>query len=92
MAIVDDGEVRTHSFVPHLERLGLLGQCIEGCREQREKNGGMRARNGDFWRAMLRRTRPKTAPTQGERAKKYQPRRVGMCGIGGGTEPCAKPQ
>jgi len=28
--VVDDGEVRTHSFVPHLERLGLLGQYIEG--------------------------------------------------------------
>lgn len=42
-------------------------------REQREKNGGMRASNGDFRRAMLKRTRRETAPTQGERAKKSQP-------------------
>ena len=45
----------------------------EGNREQREKNGGMRAWNGDFPWAMLKRTRPETAPTQGERAKKSQP-------------------
>ena len=34
-----------------------------------EKSAG----NGDFRRAMLKRTRPETAPTQGERAKKSQP-------------------
>ena len=28
--ILDDGEVRTHSFVSHLERLALLDQCSEG--------------------------------------------------------------
>ena len=43
----------------------------EGRREQREKNCGMRAPNGDFRRAMLKRTRPETAQTQGERAKKF---------------------
>jgi hypothetical protein len=42
----------------------------EGNREQREKNGGMRAWNGDFRWAMLKRTRLETAPTQEERAKK----------------------
>lgn len=42
----------------------------EGRREQREKNGGKRAWNGDFRRAMLKRIRPETALTQGERAKK----------------------
>jgi hypothetical protein len=42
----------------------------EGNREQREKNGGKQAWNDDFRRAMLKRTRPETAPTQGERAKK----------------------
>jgi hypothetical protein len=45
----------------------------EGSREQREKNGGMRARNGYFRRGVLKRPRPETAPTQGERAKKSQP-------------------
>ncbi|MBB5019621.1 hypothetical protein HNQ59_002923 [Chitinivorax tropicus] len=42
----------------------------EGSREQREKNGGMRTWNGNFRWAMLKRTRPETAPTQVERAKK----------------------
>ena len=42
----------------------------EGNREQREKNGGMRAWNGDFRRAVLKRQEAETAPTQGERAKK----------------------
>jgi hypothetical protein len=42
-------------------------------REQREKNGGMRAWNGDFRRGVLKRQGPETAPTQGERAKKSQP-------------------
>jgi hypothetical protein len=42
----------------------------EGNREQREKNGGKYAWNGDFRRAMLKRQGAKTAPTQGERAKK----------------------
>jgi hypothetical protein len=42
----------------------------EGSREQREKNGGMRAWNGDFPRGVLKRQGPETAPTQGERAKK----------------------
>jgi len=42
----------------------------EGSREQREKNGGMRAWNGDFRRGVLKRQGPETAPTQGERAKK----------------------
>ena len=45
----------------------------EGRREQREKKGEKSAGNGDFRRAMLKRTRPETAPTQGERAKKSQP-------------------
>ena len=45
----------------------------EGSREQREKNGGMRAWNGDFRRGVLKRQGPETAPTQGERAKKSQP-------------------
>jgi hypothetical protein len=36
----------------------------------REKNGGKYAWNGDFRRAMLKRQGAKTAPTQGERAKK----------------------
>ena len=39
-------------------------------REQREKNGEMRARNGHFRRAILKRSRPETGPTQRERAKK----------------------
>jgi len=42
----------------------------EGSREQTEKNGGMRAWNGDFRRRVLKRPRPETAPTLGERAKK----------------------
>ena len=42
----------------------------EGSREQREKNGGMRAWNGDFRRGVLKRKQPETAPTLGERAKK----------------------
>jgi hypothetical protein len=42
----------------------------EGRREQREKNGGKHAWNGDFRRAMLKRTKPETAQTKGERAKK----------------------
>jgi len=42
----------------------------EGSREQREKSGGMRASNGDFRRAMLKRRRPETAPTLAFRAKK----------------------
>jgi hypothetical protein len=42
----------------------------EGSREQREKNGGMRAWNDDFRRAVLKRPRRETAPTLGERAKK----------------------
>ena len=42
----------------------------EGSREQREKKGEKSAGNGDFRRAMLKRTRPETTPTQGERAKK----------------------
>ncbi len=45
----------------------------EGNREQREKNGGMRAWNGDFRRAVLKWQEAETAPTQGERAKKSQP-------------------
>ena len=39
-------------------------------REQREKNGGKRAWNGDFPRGALKRQMPETAPTLGERAKK----------------------
>jgi hypothetical protein len=42
----------------------------EGSREQREKSGGMRASNGDFRRAMLKRPWPETAPTLAFRAKK----------------------
>jgi hypothetical protein len=42
----------------------------EGSREQREKSGGMRASNDDFWRVMLKRPRPETAPTLAFRAKK----------------------
>jgi hypothetical protein len=42
----------------------------EGSREQREKNGGMRAWNGDIRRCVLKRPRPKTAPTLAFRAKK----------------------
>ena len=45
----------------------------EGSREQREKKGEKSAGNGDFRRSMLKRTRPETAPTQGEREKKSQP-------------------
>ena len=41
--------------------------------EQREKNGGKRAWNGDFPRGALKRQTRETAPTQGERAKKSQP-------------------
>jgi hypothetical protein len=39
-------------------------------REQREKNVEMHDGNGDFGRGALKRSSPKTAPTQGERAKK----------------------
>lgn len=42
----------------------------EGSREQREKTGGMRARNGDFGRGVLKRPRRETAPTLAFRAKK----------------------
>ncbi len=42
----------------------------EGSREQREKNGGMRAWNGDFRRGLLKRPRPETAPTLAFRVKK----------------------
>lgn len=38
----------------------------EGDREQREKNGGMHAENGDFRTGMFKRPRPETAPTLGE--------------------------
>ena len=42
----------------------------EASREQREKNGGKRAWNGDFRRDVLKRQRPETAPTLALRAKK----------------------
>ncbi len=42
----------------------------EGSREQREKTGGVRARNGDFGRGVLKRLRRETAPTLVFRAKK----------------------
>jgi hypothetical protein len=42
----------------------------EGDREQREKNGEMRAWNGDFRRGVLKRQGPETAPTLALRAKK----------------------
>ncbi len=42
----------------------------EGNREQREKNGGMRAWNGNFGRGVLKRLRPETAPTLAFQAKK----------------------
>lgn len=41
--------------------------------ENRERNGEKDAWNGDFRRAMLKRTRPETAQRQGEQAKKSQP-------------------
>ena len=40
---------------------------------EREKNARMRAWNGDFRRAVLKRPRREPAPTQGERAEKSQP-------------------
>ena len=45
----------------------------EGSREQRERNGRKCAGNGNFGRCVLKRPRPETAPTLGERAKKSQP-------------------
>ena len=42
----------------------------EDSREQREKNGGMRAWNGNFRRGVLKRPRHETAPTLVLRAKK----------------------
>ena len=45
----------------------------EGNREQKEKNGGMHAWNEDFWRSVLNRPRPQTAPTLGNGQKKSQP-------------------
>ena len=48
--------------------------------EQRGVGGG---KNADFAGAALARPGPKTAPTLGERAKKSQPIRVGILGIGG---------
>jgi len=42
----------------------------EGSREQREKNGGKCAGNGNFGRCVLKRPRPETAPTLALRAKK----------------------
>ena len=42
----------------------------EANREQREKNGGKCARNGDFRRATLTRPMPETAPVLALRAKK----------------------
>ena len=42
----------------------------EGSREQREKNAGMRAWNGDFGRGVLKRPRRETAPTLAFRAEK----------------------
>ena len=58
----------------------------EDSREQREKNGGMRAWYGDFRRGVLKRPRPETAPTLAFRTKKSQPIRVGILGIGGNSE------
>jgi hypothetical protein len=55
----------------------------EGSREQREKKGEKSAGNDDFWRVMLKRPRPETAPTLAFREKKSQPIRVGILGIGG---------
>jgi hypothetical protein len=54
----------------YLKSLGIGYHFYTGSREQREKKGEKSAGNGDFRRAMLKRTRPETAPTQGERAKK----------------------
>ena len=62
----DGPQTRANARLPALN-------AQEGSREQREKNGGKRAWNGDFRRGVLKRTRPETAQTQGERAKKSQP-------------------
>lgn len=64
----------------------------EGSRERREKNGGMHAEKGNFGRGVLKRPRPETAPTLAFRAKKSQPIRVGILGIGGGPLTRAKPR
>jgi hypothetical protein len=54
-------------------------ECSRGQqRTEREKNGGMRARNGDFGRGVLKRPRRETAPTLAFRAKKSQPIPVGI--------------
>ncbi|OFN60111.1 hypothetical protein HMPREF2541_08710 [Eikenella sp. HMSC061C02] len=50
--------------------------------ENREASVG--GKNVDFAGAALARQGPETAPTLGERAKKSQPMRVGILGIGGG--------
>ena len=48
----------------------LVLNAQEGSREQREKNARMRAWNGDFRRAVLKRPWRETVPTLGELAKK----------------------
>lgn len=61
----------------------LVLNAQEDRREQREKNGGMRAWKGDFRRAMLKRPCPETAPTLGGTGEKNQPRTVGFSNSGG---------
>ena len=53
-------------------------------RENGEQRGVGGGKNADFAGAALARQGPETAPTLGERAKKSQPMRVGILGIGGG--------
>ena len=65
----------------------------EGDREQREKNGGMRAWNGDFRRCVLKRQGPGNRANTGGTAKKNPNRiRVGISHYGGGPVTRAKPR
>jgi hypothetical protein len=53
-------------------------------RENGEQRGAGGSNNATFAGVALARSGPKTAPTLGERAKKSQPTRLGILGIGGG--------